>query len=430
MAGVVIVGAQWGDEGKGKVVDVFSSSADMVVRYQGGANAGHTLVVNGKKMVLHLIPSGVLHKNTTCVIGPGVVLDIEGLEKEIQQLRDSGYLQEPGQLLVSDSASVLMPYHKALDRAREQALSDEKIGTTGKGIGPAYEDRASRRGLTLADLYDAPLLSKKLKLILHEKNELLKSYGEKTFSEKELVEFAGRHAELLKPFRCKDVSNLIHKKVKSGRVLFEGAQGTLLDVLHGAYPYVTSSSTLAGSACTGAGIGPNSINMVIGILKAYATRVGAGPFPSELADDVGARLQKQGNEFGSTTGRPRRCGWLDLVALKYAIRLNGITNLALMKLDVLSGFEKVGVCVAYKLGDEILTDFPTQASTLEKVEPIIEWMPGWNEDLSRVVALKDLPRAVTNYVDFVSKSVGAPIDVLSVGPGREQTLWIKPLFSA
>ncbi len=430
MSGVVIVGAQWGDEGKGKLVDVFSSAADMVVRYQGGANAGHTLVVGGQKMVLHLIPSGILHPNTICVIGPGVVLDIEGLEKEIENLKKSGFLQDPNQLLVSDSASVLMPYHKALDRAREADLSEQKIGTTGKGIGPAYEDRASRRGLTLADLYEPAALRSKLQLILKEKNQLLRLYGEKEFEVDELLAFTQKHAESLRAYRSKDVSGLIHRKVKSGRVLFEGAQGTLLDVLHGAYPYVTSSSTLAGSACTGAGVGPNSINLVIGILKAYATRVGSGPFPSELKDDTGALLQKMGHEFGSTTGRPRRCGWLDLVALKYAVRVNGITNLALMKLDVLSGFDRIGVCVGYRIGSETLTEYPSQASILEQIQPVIEWLPGWKEDLSKIIALKDLPRAVTNYVDFIARNVGAPIDVLSVGPGREQTLWVKPLFNS
>lgn len=431
MSGIVVVGAQWGDEGKGKIVDVFAAKADMVVRYQGGANAGHTLVVDGKKTVLHLIPSGILHPEKTCVIGSGVVIDPESICKEIRSLKDAGYLQNPKQLLISDACTLILPYHKALDAAREKALSDKKIGTTGKGIGPAYEDRAARRALVFGDLFDLDVARKKLELALSEKNSLLeKVYGEKAFSVADMLNFLSQIAEELGPYRSKDISSLVHKQLKSGRrVLFEGAQGTLLDILHGTYPYVTSSSTVAGSACTGVGIGPTAITSVLGIFKAYATRVGSGPFPTELTDDIGERLQKEGHEFGSTTGRPRRCGWLDLVALKYAIRVNGITTLALMKLDVLTGFDKIGVCTGYKLGGEIIHEFPTSAHELEKIEPVIEYLPGWKEDLTRINSLKDLPRAATNYIDFIGKQIGAPIDVISVGPGREQTLWVKPLFA-
>ena len=431
MSGIVVVGAQWGDEGKGKIVDVFAAKADMVVRYQGGANAGHTLVVNGVKTILHLIPSGILHADTACVISAGVVIDIESLYGEIEKLKASGYLQNPKQLMVSDSCTIILPYHKELDAAREKSLSGEKIGTTGKGIGPAYEDRAARRALVFGDLFDPETLPKKIDLALIEKNALLeKVYGAKTFDKKELMPALLKMAEALAPYRSKDVSSVIHKQVKAGkRVLFEGAQGTLLDLLHGTYPYVTSSATIAGSACIGSGIGPTSVTQVLGIFKAYTTRVGSGPFPTELKDDVGARIQKEGNEFGSTTGRPRRCGWLDLVALKYAIRLSGMTSLALMKLDVLSGFEKIGVCVAYKINGEIVTEFPTSAHELEKIEPVIEYVPGWKEDISLSLNLKDLPRAATNYIDFIGKQIGAPIDVISVGPGREQTLWVKPLFA-
>lgn len=431
MAGIVVVGAQWGDEGKGKVVDVFAAKADMVVRYQGGANAGHTLVVDGVKTVLHLIPSGILHSETTCVIAPGVVIDAEGIWGEISKLKANGYLQNPKQLLISDSCSIILPYHKALDSAREKALSDKKIGTTGKGIGPAYEDRASRRAITFGDLFDKEVLHKRLELSMGEKNALLeKVYGEKPFEIEEIYQNLLKLADHLAPYRCKDVSALIHKSLKNGRrVLFEGAQGTLLDIMHGTYPYVTSSSTIAGSACIGAGIGPTAINQVLGICKAYTTRVGSGPFPSELNDEVGARIQKEGHEFGSTTGRPRRCGWLDLVALKYAIRLNGITNLAIMKLDILSGFDKIGVVTGYKLNGQLLTEFPTSAHELEKVEPVVEYLPGWKEDITRVHALKDLPRAATSYIDFIGNQVGTPIDVISVGPGRDQTLWVKPLFA-
>jgi adenylosuccinate synthase len=431
LPGIVVVGAQWGDEGKGKVVDVFAAKADMVVRYQGGANAGHTLVVNGQKTVLHLIPSGILHPETVCVIASGVVIDAEGVLKEIQSLKANGFLQNPKQLLISDSCTIILPYHKALDAAREKSLSNAKIGTTGKGIGPAYEDRAARRAVVFGDLFDRQVLKSKLELSLGEKNALLeKVYDAPTFKVDEILSGLEKLAEELAPYRCKDTSSVIHKNLKTNRrVLFEGAQGTLLDLLHGTYPYVTSSSTVAGSACIGAGIGPTAINQVLGIFKAYTTRVGSGPFPTELKDDVGSRLQKEGHEFGSTTGRARRCGWLDLVALKYAIRLNGMTNLALMKLDVLTGFEKIGVCIGYKLNGELLTEFPTSAHELEKIEPVVEYMHGWKEDISKISALKDLPRAATNYIDFIGNQLGTPIDVISVGPGREQTLWVKPLFA-
>ncbi len=431
MSGIVVVGAQWGDEGKGKIVDVFAAKADMVVRYQGGANAGHTLVVNGEKTILHLIPSGILHTEKTCVVAPGVVIDVEGILNEIRKLKASGYLQNPKQLLISDSCTIILPYHKALDAAREKSLSAEKIGTTGKGIGPAYEDRAARRALVFGDLFDVSVMRKKLELSLQEKNALLeKVYSEKPFAIEDMVSFLTPLAEELAPYRCKDVSSLVYKQIKSNRrVLFEGAQGTLLDLLHGTYPYVTSSSTIAGSACTGTGIGPTAISQVLGICKAYTTRVGSGPFPTELSDQVGEKIQSEGHEFGSTTGRPRRCGWLDLVALKYAIRINGITNLALMKLDILSGFDKIGICTGYKLGGELLQDFPTSAYELERVEPVYEYMPGWKEDISRLHALKDLPRAATNYIDFIGNQIATPIDVISIGPGREQTLWVKPLFA-
>jgi len=431
MSGIVVVGAQWGDEGKGKIIDVFSDHADMVVRYQGGNNAGHTLVVNGEKTVLHLIPSGILHPETTCVIAPGVVIDVAGLRDEINKLKSSGFLKNAKQLMISDAATIILPYHKALDQAREKSLSDGKIGTTGKGIGPAYEDRASRRALVFADLFDAARLREKLAFTLIEKNALLeKIYGEKGFSPDDLLPELFRLAEELAPYRARDVGLLVHKHLKAGKkVLFEGAQGTLLDILHGTYPYVTSSATVAGSACTGTGIGPTSISKVIGIMKAYTTRVGSGPFPTELKDEVGARIQNIGHEFGSTTGRPRRCGWVDLVALKYAIRVNGITNLALLKLDVLSGFERIGICTAYKLRGETITDFPVNPTELDEVEPVIEYMPGWKEDLTKISNLKDLPRASMNYIDFVGNQLGTPIDVISVGPGREQTLWVKPLFT-
>ncbi len=430
MSSIVVIGAQWGDEGKGKIVDAFASHAHYVIRYQGGSNAGHTLVVNGKKTILHLIPSGILHPETTCIITAGVVIDVEGLANEIKALKESGHLKDPKQLLVSDLATVILPYHKALDGAREASLSENKIGTTGKGIGPAYEDRASRRAITFGDLFDPKTLKAKIELSLTEKNLLLeKLYGRETFKVDEIYEKVVSLAESLAPYRCKDSSSIIYKATKTGKmIMYEGAQGALLDIMHGTYPFVTSSSTIAGSACVGSGIGPTTISKVVGVFKAYATRVGSGPFPTELKNEVGSKIQTDGHEFGSTTGRPRRCGWLDLVALKYAIRINGITHLALTKLDVLSGFDQIGICTSYKVNGESTADFPVNAADLSKVEPVYEMMSGWKGDISRVTSLKDLPRPTVNFIDFIGSQVGTPIDVISVGPDREQTMWIKPLF--
>ncbi len=431
MSGTVVVGAQWGDEGKGKLVDVFAANADFVVRYQGGANAGHTLVVNGVKTILHLVPSGILHPGTTCLVTSGVVVDVFGILEEIKKLKANGHLQNPKQLLISDSATAILPYHKAIDAAREVDLDDEKIGTTGRGIGPAYEDRASRRAILVGDLYDRDSLKKKLELGLKEKNFLIEKYYKgQPFKADDLMDQLESVAKELLPYRCRDTSAVIAKAFKNGkRVLFEGAQGAMLDLIHGTYPYVTSSSTLAGSACVGAGIGPTHIQKVIGVFKAYTTRVGSGPFPTELTDEIGKKIQMDGNEFGSTTGRSRRCGWLDLVALKYAIRVNGITNLALMKLDILSGHERLGLCTGYKLNGELISELPPNSYELERVEPIIEYLPGWKEDISKLTTLKDLPRATMNFIDYIVTQLGTPVDVISIGPGRDQTLWAKPLFT-
>jgi adenylosuccinate synthase len=432
MSASIVVGAQWGDEGKGKLVDVLASKADLVVRFQGGANAGHTLVVNGHKTILHLIPSGILHPNTLCMITSGVVLDVFGILDEIDKLKAQGLMKRPEQFLISDNCSLLMPYHKILDVARESALNKEKIGTTGKGIGPAYEDRTSRRGLIFSDLFQPKTLKEKLERALLEKNVLFeKIYGQPAFDTKELIEKLTAAAERLLPHRCQDTSQMILKAIKGGKkVLFEGAQGTLLDIHHGTYPYVTSSPTISSSALTSTGIGPQNIKQVIGVFKAYATRVGAGPFPTELLESTGEFLRTTGKEFGSTTGRPRRCGWLDLVALKYAIRLNGITSLAMMKLDVLSGLEKLQICTGYKIKDQVVTEWPSTLSELEGAEPVLVELPGWKEDLTKINQLSELPRPVNQYLDFISDFVKTPIDVISVGPGREQTLWVKPLFNA
>ena len=431
MAGIVVVGAQWGDEGKGKVVDVFSAHADLVVRYQGGANAGHTLVVNGVKTVLHLIPSGVLHPKCNCMIAPGVVLDIEEVVKEIRDLKAAGVLTKPEQLKISDQCTVLLSYHRKLDAAREVAAGNEKIGTTGKGIGPAYEDRASRKAILFGDLFDRERLKGKLEASLKEKNFLLEQFYKQEPVEVEplfnrLVELAAE----LEPYRSKDTSLVVHRAIKAGKkVLFEGAQGTMLDLLHGTYPFVTSSSTITGSACVGTGIGPSVMQKIVGITKAYTTRVGSGPFPTEMNETLSERFRQEGGEFGATTGRPRRCGWLDLVALKYAIRVNGLTSLALMKLDVLSGHEKIEVCTAYRLDGVEIKELPVNSNDLSRVEPIYRTLNGWTEDLRNVRAIQDLPQAARDFIQFIATEVATPIDVVSVGPGREQTLWIKPLFS-
>lgn len=430
MSGIIVVGAQWGDEGKGKVVDVFSSQADYVVRYQGGANAGHTLVVNGKKTVLHLIPSGILHPNATCVIASGVVIDIELIQNEINALKANGYLQNDSQLLISDQATIILPYHKALDVAREEYLANEKIGTTGKGIGPAYEDRASRSAILFQDIFDLKSLKKKVERSLIEKNFLLEKYGKKSFQVDEIFDLASKCAESLKAYRCSDTSLLIHNALRMRKkVLFEGAQGTLLDLLHGTYPFVTSSATVSGSACIGSGIGPTDISKVIGITKAYNTRVGSGPFPTELDNEVGERIRTEGAEFGATTGRNRRCGWLDLVALRYAIRINGISSLALMKLDVLDSFDEILVATHYEIDGELTNQMPTQTELLLKAKPVYKTFKGWKTSLTAMRSISQIPKELSDYVHFIGNEIGTPIDVISVGPGRDQTLWIKPLFT-
>lgn len=434
MSVTVVVGAQWGDEGKGKLIDVFATHADTIVRFQGGSNAGHTLVVQGKKTVLHLVPSGILHSDKTCVITSSVVVDIFGLLAELKKLKEAGITVSGQQLLISDRATVLLQYHKNLDQARELSLSNdkskEKIGTTGKGIGPAYEDRAARTALIMSDLFDSETLLAKLEHGAKEKNFLLKHmYDQPEVDVKELHQQILAVVDQLRPFRKADTSLYVDQKRKEGkRILFEGAQGTLLDINHGTYPYVTSSNTLSGSGSTSAGIGPQHLSKIVGVFKAYCTRVGSGPFPTELNNDIGARIQAEGHEFGSTTGRARRCGWLDLVALKYAIRLNGINSLAIMKLDVLSCLDEVYVCTGYKIGNEVITEFPTDTSQLKNIEPILEKFAGWKTDITKVRTPMDLPRNAIDYIHFIQKNLGCPIDVISVGPDREQTLWVKPLY--
>ncbi len=424
----VVIGSQWGDEGKGKIVDLLSKEVDVVGRYQGGANAGHTICWDDKTVVLHLIPSGIFQKDVACVIGNGVVIDPVAMMDEINTIKESGYDVE-GRLLISHHAHLIMPYHKKVEQARERSRDADAIGTTGRGIGPAYVDKFARTGIRVVDLLDRDVLRAKLKSAIDEKNAVLRGvYGADELNVESIIEEYVEFDKLIDPY-VTDTAYYINTALKEGkRILAEGAQGSLLDVDFGTYPYVTSSHPTVGGCCTGLGVPPTAINRVIGIVKAYCTRVGNGPFPTELEDDTGEQLRAVGHEFGATTGRIRRCGWLDLVALKYAIRTNGITHISFMKMDVLSGHKELKVCTAYKLNGEIIKDMPVLSADLEKAEPVYETLPGWDEPLTEAKSIDDLPKTAIDYVDFVAKEVEVPIDVISVGPGREQTLWIKPLF--
>ena len=429
MSNVAVIGAQWGDEGKGKIVDLFTHDADIVVRFQGGNNAGHTLVVNGEKTVLHLIPSGALHSHKLCVIGNGVVVDPGILLEEIAGLRKKGYLCDDALLRISDAAHLIMPYHKAIDQARERLRGKGKIGTTGRGIGPAYEDKVARTGIRFIDLLDATTFRDKLKRNIEEKNIYLKAIlKEKTLDFKEIYDaYRGYRDELEKYVTNTGV--MLDREIKAGRkVLFEGAQGTLLDVDHGTYPYVTSSNTVIGGVCTGAGVGPRNIQQVIGISKAYTTRVGSGPFPTELKGPEGEKLKQEGAEFGATTGRARRCGWFDAVGVRHAGRINGLTGIALTKLDVLTGFKKIPICTAYRSGGALYEEFPSSVKALKNAEPVLEEMEGWNEPLSKARKLSDLPDNAQRYVRRLEEIVQTEIILVSVGPGREETILLKNPF--
>jgi adenylosuccinate synthase len=422
MPNVVVVGAQWGDEGKGKVVDLFTQFADVVVRYQGGPNAGHTLVVDGRKTVLHQVPSGILHANKLCLIGNGVVLDPETLVKEIDGLKGQGCLADESQLRISSSAHVIMPYHRLIDMARERRLGVSKIGTTGRGIGPCYEDKIARRGIRVADLIHPERLLRLLKERLPEANGQLVALGDAPLTESAIIETLTKFAPRIRPYVGDTSVALAGETARGKAILFEGAQGTLLDVDHGTYPFVTSSNTTAAAAATGSGIGPRAIDQVIGISKAYATRVGGGPFPTELSDEVGALLRKTGDEFGATTGRPRRCGWLDAVVLRYSARINGLTGLALTKLDVLTGLDPIRVCVAYELDGQRLEELPNDAETLNRVKPIYEDHAGWKEHLVGVRQFEDLPRNTQRYISAVEQLTGVEVMVVSVGAERGETI--------
>jgi adenylosuccinate synthase len=430
MANVVVIGAQWGDEGKGKVVDIYTEFADDVVRYQGGNNAGHTLVVGDEKVVLHLIPSGILHEGKRCVIGNGVVLDPEVFIMEITRLKSNGYLKDDKALVLSEGLHIIMPYHKRIDIAREKKSGSKKIGTTGRGIGPAYEDKIGRRGIRLMDLLDEKAFTRKVQDVLEEKNLILTQLlGEAPFTFEEIYNEYRPYAETLRKYVA-DTSLLLHKEIKAGKsLLFEGAQGTLLDVDHGTYPYVTSSSTCSGGACTGSGVSPREIHEVIGISKAYATRVGSGPFPTELECETGEMLRQAGREFGSTTGRPRRTGWFDALVARYAVRVNGLTGIAITKLDVLSGLETVKVCVGYKYQGEVLDEVPGSFEVMEQCTPIYEEYPGWTEDITKAKSMAELPENARKYVQRIGELADVEVVLVSVGPRRDETIVLRNPFA-
>lgn len=429
MANIVVVGAQWGDEGKGKIVDVFTEFADIVVRFQGGNNAGHTLVVKGQKTVLHLIPSGILNPGVQCMIGNGVVIDPDVCLEEIATLKAKGLLKNDKDLAISETAHVILPYHKRIDILREEKKGAGKIGTTGRGIGPCYEDKMARMGIRMCDLIDPELLRKRLEAILPEKNQYIEKILEGTpFTFDEIFTAYEKFGKLLKRYVQHTAILLQEAQKKKKKILFEGAQGTSLDVDHGTYPFVTSSNTVAGNACCGSGIGPTQIDGVIGVTKAYTTRVGSGPFPTELDDAVGDHLRKEGGEFGATTGRPRRCGWLDLVVLRHAVRVNGLTGLVVTKLDILSGLPEIKVCVAYKRRGQTLTEFPGSVDILEECEPVYEKLRGWREPLTSIRKTANLPMTAQRYLKRIERVLGVPIIVVSVGPSRDEQIFLKNPF--
>ncbi len=423
MPNVVCVGAQWGDEGKGKVVDQLACRADLVVRFQGGPNAGHTLVVDGETTILHLIPSGILQRSTLNLIGPGVVVDPDVLLSEIAMLQAKGVPVGRERFRVSDRAHVILPVHSALDKAREEARQTITIGTTGRGIGPAYESRVARTGVRISDLLEPDTLRERIELAHYERSFLLeKLYGWPAPALDEVWARAVSWGEKLAPY-VDDVGVTLDGALREGRsVLLEGAQGTLLDVDHGTYPFVTSSTTLAGGACAGAGIGPTRIDSVLGISKAYTTRVGGGPFPTEDTGAAGQHMGSVGREFGATTGRKRRCGWLDLVVLRHAVRVNGITGLALLKLDVLTGLPEVEACVSYRVSGKEIHEFPASITTLSQCEPTYRTFRGWSEPIESARSLDDLPQAARDYVRWIEDSLGVPVDLLGVGPERDATI--------
>jgi len=423
MSVVVVVGSQWGDEGKGKIVDLLSQSADIVARYQGGANAGHTIVIDGKQYILHLIPSGILSKDVICIIGNGVVIDPVALMDEIKMLEGFG-IQIKGRLFISHKAHLIMPYHKLLDQASEKE-NDTAIGTTGRGIGPAYLDKAKRTGIRIVDLLDRKILEDKLRKNLDDNNEVLqKIYGFEELDVDSIIKTYLEFDKLIDPY-IKDVTLMLNEAIAKGKKIFvEGAQGALLDVDHGTYPFVTSSNPTSGGACTGLGIPPTAISKIVGVVKAYTTRVGNGPFPTEQKNEIGEKLREIGVEFGSTTGRPRRCGWLDLVALKYSVMINGISEIAITKLDVLDNFDEIRLCTKYNVNGKEISYFPADCPTLEKIIPVYETLSGWNKSLRGIKNFNELPIETKKYFKIIEDFTGAKITIVSLSPDREDTIII------
>ncbi|KAB2953862.1 adenylosuccinate synthase [Heliorestis acidaminivorans] len=428
MSSVILVGAQWGDEGKGKITDYLAQKADVVVRYQGGNNAGHTVVVSGKEYKLHLIPSGILYGDKLCVIGNGVVVDPAVLIKELDYLEDLGI--STANLRISGRAHLIMPYHIRLDQVEEERRGANKIGTTRRGIGPAYMDKAARVGIRLVDLLDAAEFRAKLERNLEEKNHLLdRVFDSEGFDVEELFTEFQAYAERLRPYVA-DTSLLLDEYRREGKnILFEGAQGTLLDIDHGTYPYVTSSHPIAGAACIGAGVGPTSIDKVLGVVKAYTTRVGEGPFPTELHDEIGDTIRKAGHEFGTTTGRARRCGWFDAVILRYSVRVSGLSSIAITKLDVLDQLPKIKICVGYRYNGKLIKEFPDSLSKLAQCEPVYEEVDGWMTDTTACRTVEELPEKARQYIKRLEELCECPASILAVGPDREQTIIVEPLFA-
>ena len=426
---VVILGTQWGDEGKGKIVDLLTEQVTAVARFQGGHNAGHTLVIDGEKTVLHLIPSGILRENVTCLIGNGVVLSPEALLKEMAELEEKG-VPVRDRLKISLSCPLILPYHIALDAAREKARGSQKIGTTGRGIGPAYEDKVSRRGVRLVDLCNKERFAEKLREVMEYHNFALEHYYKvDTVDYQKTLDETLAMAEEILPMASDIVDDLHEYRKKGDNILFEGAQGSLLDIDHGTYPFVTSSNTTAGGTATGSGFGPLYLDYILGITKAYTTRVGSGPFPTELFDDQGAHLAKQGHEFGATTGRPRRCGWFDAVALRHAIQINSVSGICLTKLDVLDGLETIQVCVGYKTKNGEITRPPVDCDHYADLEPVYTEMPGWSESTFGAQSIDVLPENAKNYIKFLEEQIEAPIDIVSTGPDRNETIVLRSPFA-
>jgi adenylosuccinate synthase len=424
LANVIVIGAQWGDEGKGKITDLLSRSADVVVRYQGGNNAGHTVVVGDRTFKLHLIPSGILYPKTECIIASGTVIDPKVLLEEVDRLKDLGISTD--NLFIAETAHVTMPYHRVLDRASEDQRAEHKIGTTGRGIGPTYADKSERVGIRVIDLMDEKRLAKKLRWAIEQKNIVLqKLYNLEPLDADAIIEEYRGYAERLRP-HVVDASLKIDAAIRERRnILFEGAQGTLLDLDHGTYPYVTSSNPVAGGACIGAGVGPTSIDRVIGVAKAYTTRVGEGPFPTELHDAIGEQIGQRGAEFGTTTGRKRRCGWFDGVIGRYAVRINGLDCLAVTKLDVLDDLEEIKVCTAYELDGKVVRDFPSDARAFARAIPIYETLPGWKRSTSECKTVEELPTEAKEYLKFLADLTGTPIAIISLGASRGQTIIVE-----